>query len=409
MGQSYDICFLSILYPQGIPEYDALTYKHRAQNITAIQNSLLEGIAAANSGENPWIINTLLVPLYKKGYTAPTVKERPLADRQGINHGYLNLPGLHSMSLFWGARKHIRKWSLNNRNERPKVLIAYSLTSYTLKAMNYAKALNPSIRTVIIVPDLPQYTYGETSNPLAKIINALGKHKVIFDIHKYSSQVDGWFCFSEHMQEKIPCCKKYMVLEGIASDTFAVIDAKRMRDEDIVEIVYAGGCNKKYGLPLLIDAFQSIEDKKMRLIICGKGDYQTHIEERAREDSRIIYLGEIPRKELLELQKGADLLVNPRVNCGIFTKYSFPSKNMESLSSGTPFLGYKLEGIPDEYDQYINYFSEPTADSLAEAILAICNHYDSAKANALLAQRYVLETKDKYSWGKKIIAFFDDL
>lgn len=409
VNNNYDICFLSILYPGNIPEYDALTQRHRAQNITAIQKSIIEGLESA-SNSKAWVINTLLVPLYRHGYKSPVVKQRPLSinGTQGVNYGYLNIRGMYASCLFPCAKKHIREWGMS-ATEKKKVLIAYSLTSYTLLAMQYAKSLNPEICTLIIVPDLPQYTYGFSMKPLIRVKNGLSKHKVLQDIKRSSRFVDGWIVFSQHMTEEIPNCKNYMVLESVFTDLFSEITPSRMFGRDSFEIIYAGGCNREYGLSLLMDAFSMMPQENARLVIFGRGNYTPQIEECAQKDSRVTYLGEIPREQLLAYQKGADLLVNPRINTGIFTRYSFPSKNMEYMSSGTPMVGHKLEGIPDEYDDYINYFAEPNAESLASCMVNLYNNYEAASVKAAEAQEYVSKTKNKNVWGQKILQFVEQI
>lgn len=70
----FDICFLSILYPENSTQYEKYVKKHRSQNITSIQTDLISGIDKANQ-TSPFIINTLLVPLYPKGYRKPVIKE----------------------------------------------------------------------------------------------------------------------------------------------------------------------------------------------------------------------------------------------------------------------------------------------------------------------------------------------
>lgn len=409
MNKDYDICFLSILYPGNIPEYDVLTMHHRAQNITAIQKSILEGIEEA-SNSKAWVINTLLVPLYGKGYKSPVVKEHPLSwdGIEGVNYRFWNVRGIYASGLFHGAKEHIKQWA-NAFSERQKIMVAYSLTSYTVKAMQYAKAINPSIRTLIIAPDLPQYTYGFTSNPLIKLKNQLSKKRVLKDIKRYAPFVDGWILFSEHMTEEIPNCTKHMVMESVFSDLFAETVPERIFGQDTFDMIYAGGCNKEYGLPMLLKAFSLIPMENIRLAIFGKGNWTAQIEEYAKKDKRVVYMGEIPRNKLLAFQKGADLLINPRVKAGIFTKYSFPSKNMEYLSSGTPMIGFKLEGIPDIYDSYINYFAEESAESLAFAIMNIYNNYEAAMKKAAEAQLFVSQEKNKCSWGHKIIQFAENL
>jgi len=49
----------------------------------------------------------------------------------------------------------------------------------------------------------------------------------------------------------------------------------------------------------------------------------------------------------------ADVLVNPRENNEEYTKYSFPSKNIEYLASGNPVVAYMLDGMGDCYREYI--------------------------------------------------------
>lgn len=72
------------------------------------------------------------------------------------------------------------------------------------------------------------------------------------------------------------------------------------------------------------------------------------------------------------MAKKATVLVNPRQNNEEFTKYSFPSKTMEYLSSGIPVVAYKLDGIPDEYDQYIQYVADDSIESLKMKLVEVC-------------------------------------
>ena len=122
----------------------------------------------------------------------------------------------------------------------------------------------------------------------------------------------------------------------------------------------------------LVNAFSQIEDPDYRLVICGIGDSERAIMDAAKDDSRISFLGQLPRNEVIEWQKKATVLVNPRQNNEEFTKYSFPSKTMEYLSSGIPVVAYKLDGIPDEYDQYIQYVSDDSIESLKKKLVEVC-------------------------------------
>lgn len=49
-------------------------------------------------------------------------------------------------------------------------------------------------------------------------------------------------------------------------------------------------------------------------------------------------------------------------------KYSFPSKTMEYMSTGTPVLTTVLPGMPKEYHPYVYLLEEETADAIAEKL-----------------------------------------
>ena len=51
----------------------------------------------------------------------------------------------------------------------------------------------------------------------------------------------------------------------------------------------------------------------------------------------------------------------------LVAKYSFPSKNMEYMVSGTPVLTTRLPGMPMEYYPYVYFIEEESADGIAAA------------------------------------------
>lgn len=403
-----DILFLSILYPRDECVWDKYVKKHRSQNISAIQYALLEGLSSNESTECT-VLNTLLVPLFPTGYKRPIVHSQNFLIeniKKSKCFSYLNVRGLYTSSLFYGAKKHLKQWA-SEKNEN-KIAIAYSLTSYTVKAMHYLKKVNPNIKTMIIVPDLPEYTYRESTRFLKKMISSLGKKRVEKSLQKNLSFVDKLILFSEKMNEKLNA-SSFTVFDGIATEDFKNIKSERLVQDDTIEILYAGGLSESYGVQLLLDAFNMLKSDRYRLILAGRGPMQEKIKKESEKNSKIIYLGEIPRAKLISLEKGANVLINPRINSGIFTRYSFPSKNMEYLSSGVPTIGYALEGISTEYEKYINYFKEESATALAETIQSVCEKdYKIAKQRAQEAQEFVFKNKNKSFWAEHIVRFANE-
>ena len=97
-----------------------------------------------------------------------------------------------------------------------------------------------------------------------------------------------------------------------------------------------------------------------------------------------------------------NLLVNPRKNIGEYTKYSFPSKILEYMSSGTPVLMYKLDGIPDEY--YDKVFLVDNYDDLSSAIVELSTVDENNMIEiAKKAENFVINDKNPFKQTKKIM------
>ena len=72
-------------------------------------------------------------------------------------------------------------------------------------------------------------------------------------------------------------------------------------------------------------------------LFCGYVDLDLieSLLKKLQKDKRIIYWGVVEQKHVFEMQQQATLLVNPRKGHEEYTKYSFPSKTMEYMASGT--------------------------------------------------------------------------
>lgn len=148
----------------------------------------------------------------------------------------------------------------------------------------------------------------------------------------------------------------------------------------------------------------ALESPDLRLYICGDGDSRDEIMRLSCFDKRIVYKGQVKRSEAFQLQKNALLLINTRTPEGEFTKYSFPSKVMEYLASGTPTLMYRLPGIPEEYYEYCYSLSRADIDSLSQMLTEILNLSESERiAKGQAAREFILKNKNPKSQTLKII------
>jgi glycosyltransferase involved in cell wall biosynthesis len=89
---------------------------------------------------------------------------------------------------------------------------------------------------------------------------------------------------------------------------------------------------------MLVHAFIDANVGNSELHLYGDGDFADELEEIARNNERIKYFGVKPNDYVVAEQLKVILLVNPRPTNEEYTRYSFPSKNMEYMVSGTPVL-----------------------------------------------------------------------
>ena len=118
-------------------------------------------------------------------------------------------------------------------------------------------------------------------------------------------------------------------------------------------------------------------------------------------------MGSVPNVEVVAAQREASLLVNPRKN-QIFTKYSFPSKVLEYMSSGTPMMAYKLDGIPTDYDG--NYYRIDEDENGFENTLRRVMEFSDEERYEMgdKAKKFVLENKNPKVQCEKIIKLINE-
>lgn len=391
-----DIIFLGRVIPVDIKE--KILKKRRntmSESAESLQWKLIEGINS-NTNNSLCVYNFLPVQSWPKSYSDPYIKKSVHKHTDGTLIYCLPFLNVQLIKRFFMGKslcKRIKRWAKKNSEE--KIIISYSLTPEFLKAVQKAKKINKDIHACAIVADLPEYTVLEEKKSFTTNIYLKWMKK---ETHKRLKFIDSFALLTEQMADRLVLNnQKYIVMEGVSSTEF-------VKKECISNtIVYAGTLHKSFGVKKLIEAFNLLRDLDARLVLCGIGDYVDQIKKLASIDSRITYLGQVSREEVLSLLASAKIIINPRNTKEEFTKYSFPSKNLEALSSGVPFIAYKLPGIPDEYDAYINYPTDDSAESLAKLIEQVQCNYSFYLKKALEAKTWINANKSKEKQTKRIL------
>lgn len=296
------------------------------------------------------ILNSLYIGSYPQRYRRVKIPSFAFSHAEGaedFNVGFTNLTFYKTMSQYIGLKKHIDAWIKENKDEKIAVL-AYAMTSPFVELLDYIKRKYKQVVCCLVVPDLPEYM--EVSDGRKKLLSYL-KESQIKRYRKSLKSIDCFVLLTKYMLEWFDWDIKYTVVEGISSKV--TNEACALGSSREKKIVYTGMIEKKYGLVNLAEAFAKINAPDWTLELYGTGSSVDEIKRLAEKDHRIHLNGVVPNSVVVEEQKKAAILINPRDNTNEFTKYSFPSKVIEYLSSGTPMVAYKLSGMPDEY---INYF-----------------------------------------------------
>lgn len=238
-------------------------------------------------------------------------------------------------------------------------IYVYSLHKPFLKAMKKLKQqYGNKIHYCLIIPDLAG-RYGLIRRGIKGIKDRLDEKAKM----TLPNCADSFVFLTEAMKDLFDP-KPYAVIEGFLPDCEFDYSNKRIPKT----VLYTGSLNRAYGFGTLLEAFSLIDDPDAKLWICGAGDMEEALKKAAQKDSRIQFKGFLPKSEIADLQTQCDVLVNPRTDEGEYTKYSFPSKTMEYLLSGSKVVMYRLPGIGEEYYPYIRTVDQAGADALALAL-----------------------------------------
>ncbi|MCI3936820.1 glycosyltransferase [Chryseobacterium aahli] len=310
---------------------------------------------------------------------------------------FINLKLIDSFSKSINLKKFIINEIPNKEDE---ILLIYGMFDYFLKGIpnTYKNKIS------LIVPDLPAMMGGDMKKFHIKMYIKYVEYMIKKNIHK----VDSFVFISKYMKDMVDTKgKPWVVVEGIYNNQ---INVELPSKEESITILYTGTLAKRYGIIELINAFSLIENQDYKLWICGDGDGRENVENAAKKDARIKYFGIIPNNESLVLQRRATILVNPRQNNSEYTKYSFPSKTMEYLASGTPTIMYKLDGVPEEYCKYFFSPKDNSENSLKEKIIEIAVlKQEERDSFGKIAQNFIFENKNPQVQVEKIINMVKDL
>ncbi len=338
------------------------------------------------------LVNNVQIPSYPK-YPKIFFKKQYWCHTDGakdINCGFINLPVLKHISRAITTFSGISKAAKAAKDEEVTVL-TYDIRLGIAIAISFAKWLIPGLNTCVVMPDIPtEVLAASTGGKVTWKAKLWAKLKM-----RFIRMFDSYVFVTEPMKEVVDVTKKpYTVVEGIFNNHQPPL-AEPTTDKKV--IFYSGQLNPAYGMENLLEAFIQLykDHPDHELWLCGNGRLAPKITELAKECPGIRYYGYVSGDRVRQLQAEATVLINPRQNVGGLTRFSFPSKTMEYLASGRPVIGYQLDGIPREYDAYMQYVPDNSIETLKNTLLQVCSLPDHVRQSLGQKSRaFILEHKN---------------
>ncbi|HTD00710.1 MAG TPA: glycosyltransferase family 4 protein [Chthoniobacterales bacterium] len=188
---------------------------------------------------------------------------------------------------------------------------------------------------------------------------------------------------------RYPADKIDLVRNGVPLDRFRSDPALREKSRvdlklkpDEVALLFAGSGWERKGLRFAIEAFELCRDRKLRLLVAGRGDARGYKPKRFFTEEPIRFLGEVA--DLRPIYAAADIFILPSV-------YDpFSNACLEALASGLPVITTRDNGFSEIIENDVHgSIVDRSSDSAAlrDAIQFWSDEWRRASARSITTER----------------------
>lgn len=313
---------------------------------------------------------------------------------------YINLPIIKQMSqiisMYQAAEKAIIEQQINQ-------IVCFNLFPQVGIPVRWLKRRFPQIPVACILADLPI-----DDNTKRKGISVWLRK--IFEKQTWSSfsVCDKFVVLNKRAAELYLHDKPYIVVDGGVDETDIACASKNKVPAEQKNILFCGALTEYNGILNLLEAFKRTPDLELFLDIYGSGYLEEEVRKAAEIDSRIHFYGRVDNRTIMQKQREAWVLINPRIVDNLIAQVTFPSKTFEYMLSGTPIISTRLSGYTKEYDDLMIYTGD-SVDELMETIrLVESMSQDELSAYAQRAMSFVISQKTWKHQVEKISRFLEE-
>lgn len=333
-------------------------------------------------------------PNEKKWYFSKSVASI-LDDVYAVNIPFINLPFFKQLSQIRSVEKALER---ELKKSEIKNTIVFSFNMFPQVGIPVVRMMKKyGVEAVSLLADLP-IDDASSRGVISRILRTRFDASTRKSIYSLKHAV----VLNKTAAERYAPNADYIVIDGGVdketvsnySPEFSVYTKKSKN------MVYGGSLNLYSGAITLAKAMKFIPNDDVFLDIYGSGDGEKELKQLAQVDRRIRVHGRVDNAAMLQKQREAYLLINPRPTHDPISEVTFPSKIFEYMLSGTPVISTRLNGFSPDYNEKIMFFEREDEESFAlEVVKAMSMPHDELNGYAKRAYEYVVKEKQ---WDKQV-------
>ena len=309
--------------------------------------------------------------------------------------GFVNLVGLKHVTRFLqcltrGSRA-LRRW-------RPSVLLVHGVHSPFLLYAAIARRIL-GLTAVVVLTDPPGVVL-QDDRLVTRLLRRLDSELVRWALR----WIDAVIALTPDLARDFAPGKPALVIDGISQFSCEAEVPRKNRTRRTV--IYAGSLRASYGVDRLVHAVSGLTEPPATLEVYGSGELADWVRDVAAGQAQVNGPRLLSREDLTTAYRSADLLVQPRPTDQSFVQYSFPSKIIEYMASGTPVLTTRLVSVTDEYTPYVYWIDDESPAGIRKALRdVLLLPEDERLKKGRRAAEFIRATRSSVAQGKRILTF----
>ncbi len=199
---------------------------------------------------------------------------------------------------------------------------------------------------------------------------------------------------------------------GIDTEKFETPPSRSLREElgigDKKILLYVGRLGKEKNIDFLLRVFKRLEDPDVVLVIIGDGPEREHLEEIVEElglEDRVAFTGGMPREEVIDAYKCADVFV--------FASYTETQGLviLEAMAAGLPVVALGKMGVKDLLERSGGgiMIEELDEKEFAEAIEKVLSDPELRERLSRAGRKFVKENFSIRRTVEKMVKLYEEM